>query len=116
MSLHYSLCYDQNLSLMAKTTKTATFTGAAKDLGAFGQGANAVISVTAAGGTTPTLDVEIQASDDAQFGSCETFPHRQITDEGLYLVGVHGNYRYWRIKGTIGGTQPTFDIEAYITP
>lgn len=94
--------------LLAKTTSfTSTTTpdvGQIRDLVVF-------CRVTAASGTTPTLDIDVQDSPDlVNFFTARSFP--QITAAGSFRLEI-GNIigRAIRIDVTIGGTTPSFTFE-----
>lgn len=101
--------YDANAILQADVTKTATFTGAAFDLktGTPRRGLKARLRVTAVDGTTPTLDVTIQESDDdTTYNSLVVFDRK--TAAGLGFETIETSKRYVRALATIGGTLPVF--------
>jgi hypothetical protein len=67
----------------------------------------AVIVPAAPTGTTPTLDVTIEESDDdSSFRTVLTF--EQISAKGKYFVTGKLDGRYRRYTATVGGTTPNF--------
>lgn len=100
---------DALLALQASVTKTATFSGTGLDLktGTPRRGMKARLIVTAASGTTPTLDVTIEHSDDnSTFTNLATFGQKTATGEDA--ISFETSKRYVRATATIGGTTPSF--------
>lgn len=74
-----------------------------------------------AGGTSPTLDVELQVDDDEAFGSPKTVMSAQQVEGGsdgdrvwLWVVPEETNERYMRLNYTLGGTSPDYTVTAAI--
>lgn len=69
------------------------------------------VPVTAVSGTTPTMDISVEESDDAGWNWYRVYEFPRITAAGLYrspMVQLNGNrIRYVR---TIGGTTPSFTM------
>lgn len=65
------------------------------------------IVVPAAGGTSPTLDVKIQTSDDGSTVQDEVVVP-QITAARIYKVSLRSPHPYRRVHLTLGGTTPNF--------
>jgi hypothetical protein len=88
---------------LATTTTTAAFTPT------FGTSYSVSIPVTAVSGTTPTLDVAIEESDDSGTNWFKVYDFPRITGTGIYrspLIRIVGNrVRYVQ---TVGGTSPSF--------
>ena len=88
---------------LATTTTTAAFTPT------FGTCYTVNIPVTAVTGTTPTLDVSIEESDDSGTNWFKVYDFPRITAAGMYrspLIRMVGNrVRYVQ---TVGGTTPSF--------
>ena len=88
---------------LAATTTTAAITPT------FGTGYQVNIPVTAVSGTTPTLDVVIQESDDTGTNWFDVWHFPRITATGMYrspVLPLTGNrIRYVQ---TVGGTTPSF--------
>ncbi len=102
-------------SLQDSVTKTATFTGAAVEVGDAST-LRASLSVTAHAGTTPTLDVKVQTSHDGSTNWTEctangaaTAAFAQVTTaNGTTSLIVTGLDRFVRVVATIGGTTPSY--------
>ncbi|MEW5820327.1 MAG: hypothetical protein AB1782_09065 [Cyanobacteriota bacterium] len=82
-----------------------------------GENAESVIylDVTAASGTSPTLDVSIQDTiDGTNWDTVASFT--QATSTGREVKRINNYSRYMRISYTIGGTDPdfTFSVSAYM--
>jgi hypothetical protein len=88
---------------LTTTTTTAAFTPT------FGTSYSVSIPVTAVTGTTPTLDVAIEESDDSGTNWFKVYDFPRITAAGMYrspLIRIVGNrVRYVQ---TVGGTSPSF--------
>lgn len=88
---------------LTTTTTTATFTPT------FGSSYSVVIPVTVVTGTTPTLDVQIQESDDTGTNWVPVYDFARITAVGFYrspVLPLTGNrIRYVQ---TVTGTTPSF--------
>ncbi len=88
---------------LTTTTTTAAFTPT------FGTSYSVSIPVTAVSGTTPTLDVAIEESDDSGGNWFKVYDFPRITGTGIYrspLIRIVGNrVRYVQ---TVGGTTPSF--------
>lgn len=96
--------------------------GSDRDVGP-GQTMYVVLTVdVAAGGTSPTFDVDVQTDDNEAFSSATviaSFP--QITSTTgvagaqFYLTIPQENERYLRLNYTAGGTSPTITVSARVT-
>lgn len=88
---------------LTSTATTAAFTPT------FGSAYSVNIPVTAVTGTTPTLDVSIEESDDSGTNWFKVYDFPRITAAGMYrspLIRMVGNrVRYVQ---TVGGTTPSF--------
>ena len=96
--------------LLNSTPLTATVTGAAIDAGKPAS-CRARLNVSGAvSGTTPTLDVTIQASDSSTFASGVVNLGRfvQATGVGEKFLKVDVQHRFVRAVATVGGTSPSF--------
>lgn len=71
-----------------------------------------MVYVPSVSGTTATLDVIIQESDDnATWRDLGVFPQIvQASAPGQYFITVKSNARYRRYKATLGGTTPNFGV------
>lgn len=100
-------------TLMHGATRTATANGTARQLGAVAAGKKVygILHVTAASGTTPTLDAKVQSDDASGFPSATdriTFTQATgITSQWAELAGPITD-DWWRVAWTIGGTTPSF--------
>jgi hypothetical protein len=102
----------EDLTVLPSTTLTATTNGAAIDVGDR-IGARLTLTVTAASGTTPTLDVKLQTRKDANDTwrdlagtGMPAFAQKTTTgSERKTFVGFDRQIRY---VATIGGTTPSF--------
>lgn len=71
--------------------------------------------VSAASGTLPTLDFEIQSSED-QINWGIVFDSQRFTTSGAQRLGaIRISARYYRIVWTIGGTTPSFTFSCVTT-
>ena len=88
---------------LTTTTTTAAFTPT------FGTSYSVSVPVTAVTGTSPTLDVAIEESDDSGTNWFKVYDFPRITGSGMYrspLIRIVGNrVRYVQ---TVGGTSPSF--------
>jgi hypothetical protein len=95
-------------------TKTATATGTAIPIDEY-SGVIAYLNITAASGTTPTLDIKFQDSpDNVTFHDIPSAAFTQAITTGTQRLSVTPAGRYIRAVATITGTTPsfTFDIQA----
>jgi hypothetical protein len=110
------LAYDVNLQLQASTTQTATFNSTGVDLktGTPRRGLVARLLVTAASGTTPTLDLQVQQSaDNSTWYNCAAIPTQSAAGESFCTFET--SMRYVRAKATIGGTTPSFTYQVDVS-
>jgi hypothetical protein len=105
------------LLLAAAARRTATLTGTGIDVLHYEGVALIVLNASAGTGTTPTLDVKLQHSDDnSTFADVPAGAFTQVTDvagtAGVQVkrVNVSDLKRYLRVVGTIAGTTPSFDF------
>ena len=106
------MAFDASLLFHDAAALTATGNSAALDVKKTPvDGVTVEIAVTAASGTTPTLDVTIQESNDnSTWRNVTTFP--QITGTGRFFRRVSSGFRYLRLARTVGGTTPSFTVTA----
>lgn len=102
---------------LGTTARTATGNSVGIQLGAVAanQFLYAAVHVTAASGTTPTLDLIVESDNASNFLSpvtVVTFP--QMTAAGAHIMRVAGAITddFFRFKWTIGGTTPSFTLAA----
>ena len=102
-------------TVMQNGARTTTANGTAYQVGAAlaTQTIYSAIHVTAASGTTPTLDVTVESDDAEGFPSAVTrLTHPQLTVRGSNIQTLVGPVTddWWRQVFTIGGTTPSFTI------
>lgn len=105
----------QVTAVLAPARKTASENGSAIDLQQYVGDYKVVLSTSAGGGTSPTLDVKLQDSDDAStFADISGAAFTQVTSAAASTQSVDLNAdavkRYIRAVTTITGTSPTFDM------
>jgi len=105
------------LVLAAAARRTSTLTGTGIDVLAYEGVALVVLNASAGTGTTPTLDVKLQHSDDnSTYADVTGGAFTQVTDvagsAGVQVkkINVSDLKRYVRVIGTIAGTTPSFDF------
>ena len=105
------------LVLAAAARRTSTLTGTGIDALHYEGVALVVLNASAGTGTTPTLDVKLQHSDDnSTFADVTGAAFTQVTSDGgtagaqVMKVNVSDLKRYLRVIGTIAGTTPSFDF------
>ena len=98
-------------SLVAPAAFTTTSTETSVDFGAAGtNGGGAVLHVTAASGTSPTLDAKIQTSaDNVSFSDYITFAQKTAVGSE-FKTSTSNPARYARAVLTIGGSSPSFTV------
>lgn len=103
-------------ALQTSVTKTASFNSTGVDLktGTPSRGLAARLLVTAASGTTPTLNVKIQESDDnSTWNDLVNFD--QMTTTGIQHERFFTKKRYVRAVATIAGTSPSFTYQVDVS-
>lgn len=84
-----------------------TTNGNSGTLDADGSVVSLLLDVTAASGTTPTLNLTVEESDDGTtWRSAGTFAQKTAVSQERKSFSVAG--RYYRIAWTVGGTTPNF--------
>lgn len=104
----------RSYELLASAARTTSTNGGSMTV-PVGRELIVTLDVTAASGTTPTLDVKLQHSPDgAQWTDLGTsFAQKTaVGAEAKVFTGVHG---YIRTVSTIGGTTPSFTYSVYAT-
>ena len=88
--------------------RTATFNSDILDLGPNRGTLEALLTITAASGTLPTLDFIIQHSNDPDgpFTALQAFTQATAAGSERLLFGPA--FRYLRMRSVIGGTLPSF--------
>lgn len=92
---------------LASAVRTATGQGSALEVGDF-HTVRALLDVTAASGTAPTLDVKLQTSHDGSTGWRDVAAFAQKTAVGTERKAFSGLDKFVRWSWTIGGTGPSF--------
>lgn len=94
--------------LVPSAARTATFTSDTYEMGGLST-LRLLLDVTAASGTTPTLDVVVETSHDGvnNWRSLLTFEQKTTTGQSERQA-VAGSDRFVRAVCTIGGTTPSF--------
>lgn len=102
------------VELLAAKQRSASATGSDVDLKGYinpgGRQMKAFLSVGAATGTSPTLDVKIQEADaTATYTDITSASFTQLTTTGSGEIHFRTNKRYVRAIITLAGTSPVFD-------
>jgi hypothetical protein len=96
---------------IASGTFTTTFTGGPVSV-QFARDLVAIQNVTAASGTTPTLDVKFQESNDGTaWIDIPTAAFAQSTTAGIKRLEFASRAAFVRAVSTIGGTTPSFTFD-----
>lgn len=96
-------------------TFTSTANGSAIDASGYGSIAFTV-NVSASSGTTPTLDVILQQSDDGSTNWTDEYYADRFTATGSYkTVRMSLHARYYRYRYVIGGSTPSFTFTVATT-
>lgn len=103
--------------LAAAARRTSTLTGTGIDVLDYEGVALVLLNTSVGTGTTPTLDVKLQHSDDdSTYADVTSGAFSQITSVAgtagvkVMKVNVSDLKRYLRVTGTIAGTTPSFDF------
>jgi hypothetical protein len=105
--------------LLGAGARTASANGTGVDLQPLthpgGRNMKAFLDVAAASGTSPTLDVKMQESDDnSSFSDIAGATFTQATAAGQQQIHFHTTKRYVRAVAAIGGTTPSFTCGCYL--
>lgn len=76
---------------------------------------SSTINVTAASGTTPTLDIQMEVSDDGSNWRQVYTVERIITTGVKFIKAARQTARYYRLVWTIAGTTPSFTFSIQTT-
>lgn len=99
---------------VASAARTATGTGTAFSTAGL-DSINATLVITAASGTTPTLDLTLETTaDGTNYYTAGTFPQQTTTNAGVSRV-IDGLGATSRWKWTIAGTTPSFTFAVSAT-
>lgn len=100
------------IELLAPAARTSSSSGSAVNIRPYALGEFAplkvFLSVGAASGTSPTLDVTIQQSPDGSTGWTTVGSFTQMTGTGSQEIRVTPTQPYIRVAYTIAGTSPSF--------
>ena len=102
------------LSLLDPAERSASANGSAVDILNYEGQAAAILQSAAGTGTTPTLDVKLQDSEDGSTGWADVIgaAFAQVTNAAASIQVVKFNAsaakRYIRAVATVGGTTPSF--------
>lgn len=100
-----------NGTVLENATYTSTTSGTARDnTVSTGNGGGAFLIVSAASGTSPTLDVKItHSADDVTYADLVTFTQATTTTAEVKTVAPDTTVnRYLKAELTVGGTTPSF--------
>ncbi len=105
--------------LLGAGARTASASGSGVDLQplthAGGRAMKAFVDVAAVSGTTPTLDLKMQESDDnSSWSDIAGAAFVQKTAVGQDSIHFRTIKRYVRVVATIGGTTPSFTFGVYL--
>lgn len=108
--------------VVSSAARTTTGTSSAIVLADMGRSMNLAVETTAASGTTPTLDLTIEWSDDGGTtwfvtDTSDAFTQITGTGNGLRVKQFLIKAATYRIRWTVAGTTPsfTFAISEYLT-
>lgn len=109
----------QGTILHPATARTSSGNGTGRQLGAVSsaQSVYGALNVTAASGSSPTLDVLVESDDNAGFTTATTrLTFSQQTAVGAEWQSAAGAITddYWRVTYTIGGTSPSFTFQVLV--
>ena len=97
---------------VVKASAATTATGVSDAIAVAGKDLALLVDVSAASGTTPTLDVSVEWSYDgtnwAVGDTADTFA--QLTAAAKKVKSFTSKARYARVRWTIGGTTPSFTL------
>lgn len=102
---------------LVPATRTATANGTGVDMNDHGPEVECLVSAGTVSGTSPTLDVKLQESDDnSTFTDITGATMTQITASTQIESKVFSNRskRYVRAVGTIAGTNPSFACAVFL--
>jgi len=104
------------IEVLAPARKTTTETGSAIDLKDYVGDVKFILSTSAGGGTTPTLDVKLTecATSGGTYADISGAAWTQVTDAAdateSVVISADEQMRYIKAVATIAGTNPTFDM------
>jgi hypothetical protein len=106
-------------TLFNVAARTSTVNGAGVDMLDYEGKAQAILGSAAGTGTSPTLDVKLQDSDDnSTFADITDATFTQVTNAAVANQGIAVDLaaarRYVRAVATIGGTSPSFSCGVWL--
>lgn len=111
----------QALTATARSTDTVDL-GSDRDIGPGRPLWLLVASKVAPGGTSPTIKIAIRTDDNAGFASAAVLAESQTLDAAGFAAGKlvaigmpFTNERYLEAYFTLGGTSPSFTVDAWFT-
>jgi hypothetical protein len=111
----------QALTATAASTDTVDF-GSDRDIGPGEPMWIVITSGAAPGGTSPTIAISVETDDNTGFSSAATLVTHPTLAAAAFGAGTRvvipmplTNERYLRMKYTLGGTDPTFTVSAFLT-
>ena len=112
-----ALAQATGVELAPAASRTSTLTGTGIDVLEYEGVALVLLNASAGTGTSPTLDVKLQHSDDdSTYEDVTSGAFSQVTDAAetagvkVMKLNVSDLKRYLRVIGTIAGTTPSFDF------
>lgn len=112
-----ALAQATGVELAPAASRTSTLTGTGIDVLEYEGVALVLLNASAGTGTSPTLDVKLQHSDDdSTYEDVNSSTFSQVTDAAetagvkVMKLNVSDLKRYLRVVGTIAGTTPSFDF------
>lgn len=112
-----ALAQATGVELAPAASRTSTLTGTGIDVLEYEGVALVLLNASAGTGTSPTLDVKLQHSDDdSTYEDVNSGTFSQVTDAAetagvkVMKLNVSDLKRYLRVVGTIAGTTPSFDF------
>jgi hypothetical protein len=112
-----ALAQATGVELAPAASRTSTLTGTGIDVLEYEGVALVLLNASAGTGTSPTLDVKLQHSDDdSTYEDVTSGAFTQVTDVAetagvkVMKLNVSDLKRYLRVVGTIAGTTPSFDF------
>ncbi|MBU2499961.1 hypothetical protein KJ682_01395 [bacterium] len=112
-----ALAQATGVELAPAASRTSTLTGTGIDVLEYEGVALVLLNASAGTGTSPTLDVKLQHSDDdSTYEDVTSGTFSQVTDAAetagvkVMKLNVSDLKRYLRVIGTIAGTTPSFDF------
>ena len=112
-----ALAQATGVELAPAASRTSTLTGTGIDVLEYEGVGLVLLNASAGTGTSPTLDVKLQHSDDdSTYEDVTSGAFTQVTDVAetagvkVMKLNVSDLKRYLRVVGTIAGTTPSFDF------